>query len=268
MSKEQQSISVKQNVIETVASKIKDFQSKGEINFPQDYSPDNALKSAWLKIIVLEDKEKKLALEVCTQESIANALLTMVIQGLNIDKYQGYFLIRGNKLIFQRSYFGSIALAKMVDRTIEDIPAEIVYDGDVFEYHVVKCRKEIVKHAPSILNVNHKKIVAAYAQVITFTNEIKRTEIMTFDEIKQAWKQSPMYVIDDKGNIKPGSVHDKFTADMTKKTVINKVCKYIINSSNDKGLLFKTIGENEADIIDVTLEEEINQKANTIEIDI
>lgn len=77
--------------VDLVQNKIKQFQQSGEIHFPSNYSPDNALKSAWLKIQEIESKDGKKALETCTKESIANAMLSMVIQGLNVDKSQGYF---------------------------------------------------------------------------------------------------------------------------------------------------------------------------------
>jgi recombinational DNA repair protein RecT len=41
-------------------------------------------------------------------------------------------------------------------------------------------------------------------------------------------------VIDDKGALVAGSHHEKFTAEACKKTVVNRVCKRIINSGDDK----------------------------------
>lgn len=264
MSKE---ITVKTETVDLVANKIRQFQDRGEIHFPANYSPDNALKSAWLKIQEIEDKDHKKALEVCTKESIANSMLSMVIQGLNVDKQQGYFIVYGKKLIFQRSYFGTMSVAKTVDNTIGDIIANVVYEGDTFRYRVnLKGRKEIIEHETSLDNVDNKKIKAAYAVVLDKNDNIKATEIMTFDEIKQAWKQSRAYPIDDKGNVKESSVHNKFASEMAKKTVINKICKPIINSSNDSGLLLRYANESESDITDAEIEAEIEENANTIEL--
>jgi recombinational DNA repair protein RecT len=89
-----------------------------------------------------------------------------------------------------------------------------------------------------------------------------KTEIMTVDQIHQAWMQSKMNPIDDKGNVKPGSTHGKFAEDMALKTVINKCCKIIINSSSDNALLLNL--NKHADIADAAVvQSEIEEKANT-----
>jgi len=103
---------VDKNVADFVLSKIQKLQSNGEIYFPNNYSPENALKSAWLKLQETKDKNDKPVLQSCTQISIANALLNMVVQGLNPMKNQCYFIPYGNQLTLMRSYFGSIAVAK------------------------------------------------------------------------------------------------------------------------------------------------------------
>lgn len=258
---------VKTETVDLVQVKIKQFQQSGEIHFPSNYSPENALKSAWLKIQEIESKDGKKALETCTKESIANAMLSMVIQGLNVDKSQGYFIVYGKKLVFQRSYFGTMAIAKTVDPTIGDIVANIVYEGDTFKFRTnVKGKKEIVTHEQDLENIDNKKIKAAYAVVLDKNDNIKTTEIMTMEEIKTAWKQSKMYPVDEKGNIKTGTTHDKFTADMAKKTVINKILKPMINSSNDSGLFLKYARESEMEVVDAELQEKIEEEANTIEV--
>ena len=254
---------LKQDTVDAVALRIKDFQSRGEIALPPNYSPDNALKIAWLKILETVDKDKRSALEVCTKESIVNSLLKMVIQGLNPDKSQCYFIIKGKTLCCDRSYFGTIAVAKMVDSTIEEINAEVVYEGDVFKYKInSRGRKELVEHIPDFANIDKRKIIAAYAVVVDKNDNVKRTEFRTWDEILQAWKQSKQYAVDEKGNLKIGSVHDKFTSDMAKRTVINYICKPIINSSDDNGLLEKSLRESEIESTDSEVAEEIEQNAN------
>ncbi|MFH2219090.1 MAG: recombinase RecT, partial [Pseudomonadota bacterium] len=82
--------------VEVVGQRIKALQSEGEIHFPPDYSPQNALRSAWLILQNTQDRNKKPALEVCTKASVYNALFDMVITGLNPEKKQGYFIVYGN----------------------------------------------------------------------------------------------------------------------------------------------------------------------------
>ena len=259
---------MKKDVVNVVESKVQEFITKGQLHLPAGYSPDNAMKSAWLILQSTQDRDKKPVLTVCTKDSIANALLDMVVQGLNPAKKQGYFIAYGKSLVFQRSYFGTMALAKMIDDNIADIVAEVVYDGDTFKYAMVRGKKEITLHEQALENVNGKKIKAAYCMIINADGEVIKTEIMTFEEIKQAWKQSQMNPFDDKGNVKDSSTHGKFTAEMAKKTVINRACKTILNSSSDSHLLRQSIVRSGEIQAEVEVAEEIETNANTTPIDI
>ena len=259
---------VKKETVDIVAARIKQFQNSGELHLPANYSPENALKSAWLILQATEDKDKNPALAVCSKESIANSLLDMVVQGLNPAKKQGYFIVYGKKLTFQRSYLGTMAVAKMVDDSIGEIVSEVVYEGDVFKYKINRGRKEVTEHEQEIENIDGKKIKAAYCMVIDTNGEIKRTEIMTFSEIKQAWAQSKMYPIDNDGNVKAKTTHDKFTAEMCKKTVINRALKPIINSSDDSYLFKQSVNRTSEIIVEEDVAEEIAANANKEVIDI
>jgi recombination protein RecT len=115
-------------VLDLVTAKVRTFQNNGEIHFPANYSPENALKSAWLTIQETKDRNQKAALAVCTKASVANAMLSMVIQGLNTTKKQGYFIVYGDQLQFQRSYFGTMAVCKQATGA-KEIFAEIVSDS-------------------------------------------------------------------------------------------------------------------------------------------
>lgn len=261
-------VALRGEISDVVASKVKQFQQSGEIHLPANYSPENAMKSAWLILQNTQDRDKKPVLTSCTKESIMNSLLDMVVQGLNPAKQQCYFIAYGNQLACQRSYFGTMAVAKQVDDTIAEIIAEVVYEGDTFKYAIARGKKEITVHEQALENVNGKKIKAAYCMIIDIDGAIRKTEIMTFDEIKQAWGQSQMRPIDEKGNIKSGSTHDKFTAAMAKKTVINKACRPIINTSSDSHLLRQSISRSDEMRAEVGVAGEIEANANTTPIDI
>ena len=265
---------VKKDVVDMVTDKVREFTSTGELNFPRDYSAENAMKSAWLILQETKaktpEKQEVPALTYCTRDSIANALLNMVVQGLNPAKKQCYFIAYGNQLTCQRSYFGNIYLAKLADPEIEDIIGTTVYEGDEFEYYIHRGKTFIRKHVQALGNVDKKKIKAAYATVLRKDGDASReySSIMTMDQIKQAWKQSKMYPIDDKGNIKAGSTHDKFTADMAEKTVINGVCKKIINTSTDSYLVLQTYRKTEDAIVTAEAAATIDEKANKEIIDV
>jgi recombination protein RecT len=190
----------------------------------------------------------------------------MVVQGLNPIKKQNYFIAYGKTLVCQRSYFGAMAVTKMVQPKIDDFAFAVVYEDDVFTYGIINGKKTVSKHEQDIKNVDKKKIVAAYCIALDKEGNPFRTEIMTFDEILQAWKQSQMNPIDNEGNVKESSTHGKFTADMAMKTVINKTCKAIINASSDSTLLLETMKRND-DLADrVGAEAEIEALANTGEV--
>lgn len=257
---------VKRTVVDVVAEKVNRFIANGELNLPQNYSVNNAIKAAWLILQSTEDRNHAKALDVCTKDSIANALLDMVVQGLNPMKKQAYFIVYGKALSCQRSYFGSMAVAQMVDPRIGEFAYACVYEGDTFKYGIKNGKKMVTEHEQEIANVDKKKIVAAYCIALDKDGNPLRTEIMTFDEIKQAWKQSKMNPIDAHGNVNADSTHGKFASDMALKTVINKCCKAIINASSDCALLLDRINRNE-DLADrAEAEAEIEENGNTGEV--
>ncbi len=262
--KEDKQIIVKEekNITDNVLNKIHQFQSNGQIYFPNNYSPENALKSAWLKLQEVKDKNGKLALEVCTQPSIANALLNMVIQGLNPMKNQCYFILFGNQLTLMRSYFGSIAVAKQFGE-IKEITAEVIYEGDKVETQINKGKTTILSHTRSFENINKAKIIGAYATII-YINDAEESIIMTIDQIKTSWKKSKL------NPENKDSTHSQFTEDMCKRTVINKICKYYINTKDDSNLnmiklAFETSDE---ELKESEVEYEIQENANKEYIDI
>ena len=250
-------------IVDIVAKNINKLIDNGELFLPQNYNVSNALKSAWLVLQSTLDKDQHSALEVCTRQSIANALLDMIVQGLNPIKKQNYFIVYGKTLTCQRSYFGSMAVAQMVNPKIGEFAFAVVYEGDTFKYGIVNGKKTVTLHEQEISNIDKKKLVAAYAIALDKEGNPFRTEIMTIEEIHQAWKQSKMSPIDEKGNVKDSSTHGKFAADMCLKTVINKCCKLIINTSSDNALLLDRINKNE-DLADrAEVEAEIEENANT-----
>ncbi len=251
---------MKKGVVDVVESKVAHFLEKGELNLPANYSPQNSMKSAWLILQNTVDKDKKPVLSVCTRDSIANSLLDMVVQGLNPAKKQCYFIAYGNKLVCQRSYFGAMSVAKEVAGASE-IDAQVVYKGDEFEYALVKGKKQIVKHVQKLENVDAKNIVAAYC-IITFEDGREIADIMTIDQIKKAWLKSKNNASSDT------SVHSQFAEEMCKRTVINRACKALINSSSDSNLFLEKFNRADETIAEVEVEQEIAENANGEVIDV
>lgn len=226
---EKTSIQKFENISEQVLSRIEQFQKDGSMILPKNYSVENHMKSAWLALQEVEDKDHHKALQICTKESIANSLLDMVLQGLSVSKKQGYFIVYGNKLIFQRSYFGTIALAKRTGGIVSEPVANVIYEGDDFQYEIdpKTAKVAIVKHSQKLENIDNSKIKGAYA-LVTLADGTTQVTIMSMQQIRAAWGQGAT-----KGN---SPAHKNFAEEMAKKTVIGRACKAIINSSDDAWL--------------------------------
>ncbi|TDX52162.1 recombinase RecT [Orenia marismortui] len=248
---------VKKDVIDVVSDKVAEFKQKGELDLPKNYSPENAMKSAWLILQETETKSKKPVLQECSQDSIANSLLKMVTLGLNPAKNQGYFIPYGKQLTFQPSYFGNIAIAKRVANA-ESVDAQVIYKGDELEYENVNGRTKIVNHKQTFESKMNGEVTGAYA-VIKFKDERPNdAEIMTMKELEAAWSQG--YGKSD--------THKKFTGEMAKKTVINRLCKPYINSSNDSSLFVDAYNDSRNTKAEQEAQEEIEENANSQVIDI
>lgn len=253
------------NDLMKIAEEVKLELQRSTITTQKDYCFENAFVAATLAINEVTDKSKRPARDVCTPESIHKAILTMAVLGLNPAKSQCYFIVYGDKLQCVMSYMGAIMTAKLVNQDIDDIRAQIVYEGDAIELEIVNGRDIVTNHKRKFGSINKSEIIGAYAIAVDSEDKILFSTIMTMDEIKTAWKQSKIHPVTEKGFVKSDSVHGKFTSEMAKKSVYNRLCKMIINTSNDGSLL------NVIDQTEITEEEtiiqEIKQNANQKVID-
>lgn len=229
---------------------------------PANYAFENALKSAWLILQETLDRNKQPALKVCTPDSVQNAILNMALLGLNPAKKQCYFVVYGKQLQCIMSYMGAQMTAKLVDPRVIDIRAQVIYAGDQLDIDIENGRDIIKKHSRKFQSISKADIIGAYAVAVDAEDKPLFCEIMTIDDIKASWKQSKMNAVAESGAINQGSTHGKFTGEMSKRTVINRLCKKIINTSDDSALIksVETIDEDrdEAEII----RDEIDQNAN------
>ena len=237
---------LQKDITDSVVSRINELQEVGAVTLPKSYAVGNELKMAWFVLQEVVDKDKKPALQVCSKSSIANALLKMAIQGLSVWRKQGDLIVYGNRLSFEREYHGDIALALRTGTVIAVPEAEVIYENDIFKYRIVNGKKEVIEHSQELENIDINKIKGAYAVVPLKDGEF-HTEIMTIQQIKQAWMQGAM-----KGQ---SPAHKNFTDQMAKKTVISRALKLYISSSDDEYLM-----DNEAEPVPVqekkeTLEE-------------
>ena len=235
-------------------------KTKYGLSFPADYNPTNALMGAYLIMKETTDKNGKCILESCSQASIANSLMDMATLGLNASKKQGYFIAYGGKCQFQKSYFGNITLARR--NGLKTINAEIIYDGDTFKYHIENGMKVIDVHEQDFMNIDNDKILGAYAVAIMDDGR-KVVEVMNINQLKKAWNQRMGGLKED-----ASSTHMKFKDQMAKKTVINRLCKLIGNTSTDGNISEISDRLDEVADVDMVAEDvayEIENNANQVD---
>nr|DAL04174.1 MAG TPA: RecT protein [Caudoviricetes sp.] len=243
-------------ITDIVFNKVVGLQAKGAIDFPNNYSVGNALKSAYLILQESKTREKKPVLQVCTQESIANALLDMVVQGLNPTKQQCYFIPYGNQLTLSRSYLGTIALTKRL-KGVKDVVAYPIYKNDKLDigFDILTGKTKINEFKPAL---DHKAqdLIGALG-IVVGENEILYLEYMNMEQIRNAWNQGTM-----KGN---SPAHKNFPDQMAIKTVINRVCKKYVNAADDSDKIADLISKT-AEEVDNELEIEMAENANAKEL--
>ena len=224
------------NTTIAIQNQIDNYCKEGKLNLPQNYSVGNALKQAQLKI---QDTPE---LMECTQASLAKCLLDMAVLGLNVSKQQAYFINYGGRAQLSVSYMGRVAIAKRIDPTIETITARVVKEGEEFDFDDTDDGYSIIKtHKRTLQSLKSKNIEAAYSTIVYNDGKPNKSLIMTFDRIKQSWKQSQLKPVNEDGTLKKGTTHDKFTEDMCCRTVIAAICKSIINTSDDADLFGSTV---------------------------
>lgn len=258
LQKVEEQLLAEKNVSDSVLNKVKVLEAKGNLELPKNYSPSNAMKQAWLKI------SQDFKLTKCTEASTANALLDMVTQGLNPAKNQCYFIPYGDKMQLQRSVFGNILLLKR-DAGAKDVIAQIIYEDDSFKQELDSVgRIKGIKHEQDFFNIDKNKIKGAYCTIVFEDDCENYIEVMTMEQIEQAWLQSSM--IKDEAALKKSKTHNNFKEEMAKKTVINRAAKRYINTSSDEGLL-RFAQESEERQRKEVFDAEVEQNANKEEID-
>lgn len=249
MTNKNQIMVTEKTVTDKVLNSVNRMQIEGSLQIPANYSPENALKAAYLILSEQKTRDNKPVLQTCSQESIANSLLEMVTQGLNPNKNQCYFIPYGNQLQFQRSYLGTVAITKRIPG-VKDIKAYALYKGDEFEtqFDVMTGKLSIAKYNPKIENISKNNLIGAFALIIG-EEEILHLEVMTMEQIRQSWMQGAT-----KGN---SPAHKNFTEEMAKKTVINRACKMYANTSDDSDIFANILNRTSIEV-----ETEIEENAN------
>lgn len=242
---------------EGIVVEIKQKEKFG-LTFPENYNYTNELMSAMLILQDTVDMNKKPVLQSCSRASIENALINMVTDGLSMRKKQCYPVAYAGKLSCQPSVYGATCVARRYG--LSDIEAEVIYEGDTFNYTIVNGKKTITEHIQEIGNIDNDKIKGAYA-IAFMKGGTSKVEIMTIGQIKTAWKQGFGYK--ENGN----GVHQKFTDQMAKKTVKNRLLKSINNTYSGFGRDDDYEEISHEEMVEQDVAYDIEQNANSVDFD-
>lgn len=215
-------VALRQNVGDQVITRVNSLCEVG-FKMPADYQYVNAIKASMLVLQELKDKNGKPALEVCTQASIASALFEMAVKGLDASRKTCYFIVRGDKLCMNESYFGKALQVKRIYPNFDPRPV-VIHEGDEFVYEIDPkngCKK-LVKHTQSIENLD-KDFIGAYMYIPTADGG-QDLYIMSKKQILTAWSKS---------SSREQTTHKQFSEKMIGKTLVNSGCNMIINSTPD-----------------------------------
>lgn len=229
---------------------------------PENYSYKNAIQQARYLLTKPADsgKNKGLAIiDICTPQSILQSVMEMAQKGLNPDKKQCYFIPYGNTCTLSISYQGNVALAKRGGEDISEIYGYAVYKNDKLEL-VFDPKKGVMQaksYEPDISKWTKSDITGAFAVITDKAGEVKYTEYMTMEQIKDAWNM---------GFAKGESpAHKNFPDQQAIKTVKSRAVKSFVNTADDSEIVSSE--EKSITYTDRTLNEELQSKANALELD-
>lgn len=197
------------------------LKKNGDVILPPNYDVNDAIKALYLKTLQTFDKQKKPVLEVCTRESIEQVVQNYVSRGLNIAKNQCYIVAYGSTLTLQDSYFGKEKQAKAYAGI--KINSNVIYEGEAVKIITRTDGSRIIEHTPDFSKFDLDKIVGAYAVAVREDGSVDDSDIMTIQEIKRSWAKS----------MSGQTVHKEFPVEMCRKTVIGRLAKKYINTSDD-----------------------------------
>lgn len=205
-------------VEEKALAKIQAYMELG-MTIPEGFSPANSLKKARFMLNDMKVGGKPV-LEVCTEESVMQALLDSVAKGLDFSESQIYFIPRNNQMTTMESVYGRIVRAKRASKYYKPIVG-YVHEGDIFDFgiDVNTGYTKIIEHKTSVENLD-KPFIAAYAYV---TDNDGNTDVfvMTRKEWLKSWTKSS----------NGASVAKDFERDMIYRTIIKKSTKSLVNSN-------------------------------------
>lgn len=255
-------VRLESRIVSQAISQYQAMVEKKIFDVPENYSYKNAIQAA--RYLISKPIEKgpnkgKAIVDLCTEESILKAIMEMAQKGLNPDKKQCYFIPYGNTCTLSISYQGNVALAKRGGEDIGETYGYAVYKNDKLElvFDPKKGVIQIKSYKPDISKWTKSDITGAFAVITDRRGNVRYTEYMTMEQIKDSW---------DMGGAKGKSpAHQNFPDQQAIKTVKSRAVKSFVNTSDDSEIVSSE--EKSITYTDRTLNEELESKANSLELD-
>lgn len=195
----------------------------------------------------------------CTEESRIQCLIDMLVFGLNPLKKQCYFIPfkdkkKGPVLTFVMDYAGAIVAAKDTNKTIKDIRAQLVREGDDFKFSIENGIYVVKRHEPTAKSLSGKPIMA-YCIAVDKDDRPIAMDIINYDQYVEHVRRHSKHIngqptVNADGTFHPYSNHAKYPEKMFLKTVIHRLCKTIIKTSPNEKVLTASSRSFEDDFAD------------------
>lgn len=196
-----------------------------EIANDKTFNAKQAIISMALKLKEVKDKAGRQAIDICTKESIMQVAQEVLVKRLDIMKSQASLIVRGDKLMLQSQYQGNVKRALELNPFLSHFNFVPIYKNDKVEMEVCKDGSYGIKnHTTCFANIGNNNIVGGYVRAIKKDGSVYMTEVMTMEQIRIAWSKSSS----------SQTVHKEFPLKMVRKTILNSLCAWLINTTGEQ----------------------------------
>lgn len=217
-------VSKEQQILMPIAESY--MQVFPEIANDKTFNAKQAIISMALKLSEIKDKVGRPAIDVCSRESVMQVAQEVLVKRLDIMKSQASLIVRGDKLMLQSQYQGNVKRALELNPFLSHFNFVPIYKGDKVEMQIGADGSYGIKsHSTSFNNIGNDNIVGGYVRAIKKDGSVYMTEVMTMEQIKIAWSKSSNASL---------SVHKQFPLKMVRKTILNSLCSWLINTTGEK----------------------------------
>jgi recombination protein RecT len=217
-------VSKEQQVLMPIAEQY--IQLFPEIANDKTFNAKQAIISMALKLKETKDKAGRPAIDVCTRESIAQVAQELLVKRLDPLKSQVSLIVRGDKLSFHQQYQGAVKRALELNPFLSHFNFVPIYKNDKVEMEIGKDGSYGIKsHTTSFANIGNNNLIGGYVRAIKKDGSVYMTEVMTMEQIKIAWSKSSNSSL---------SVHHAFPLRMVRKTILNGLCNWLINTTGEQ----------------------------------